>query len=265
MRESLFEKLKSKKINYAAEIMKIYSLLKNYHVGEFYRISLKISDYSAYFDTFDNAVLEILSDEPYEDLLDLLTDAQLGETTISLDAFLDFLEFLRVLHFAGANSGFARDYIDLNVAQTQTIIEEDCRKLGYCFKFDKREKTYKLMLSNPAAEAVAINSRKTTAELIYRYLMIRTGNVQQKRECIKSLADEVENLCKKYSSVSEYDKLKQFIQCVRHTKDSPVVNFPFYYKDEEKWLDKTFEMIIGVLAFTKTKEIVKEIKTLENQ
>ena len=45
----------------------------------------------------------------------------------------------------------------------------------------------------------------------------------------------------------------------------PKKEFPFYYEDEEKWLDKTFEMIIGVLSFTKTKEIVNEIKKLENK
>ena len=70
--------------------------------------------------------------------------------------------------------------------------------------------------------------------------------------------------CKKYSNITEYSKLKQFIQCTRHTKDDPKKEFPFYYKDEEKWLDKTFEMIIGILAFTTTKEIVKEIIDLES-
>lgn len=30
------------------------------------------------------------------------------------------------------------------------------------------------------------------------------------------------------------------------------------------WLDKIFDMIIGVLSFTKTKKIVKEIIDLEN-
>ena len=69
----------------------------------------------------------------------------------------------------------------------------------------------------------------------------------------------------KYSSVSEYKKLGQFVQCVRHTKDNPVAEFPFYYKDEEEWLDKIFEMIIGILSFSKTKTIVKEIVDLENK
>ena len=94
--------------------------------------------------------------------------------------------------------------------------------------------------------------------------MIRNGRTDDKRECIKSLADDVEVICKKYSNIPEYDKLKQFIQCVRHTKDTPKKEFPFYYENEEKWLDKIFEMIIGILSFTKAKEIVTEIKKLEN-
>lgn len=119
------------------------------------------------------------------------------------------------------------------------------------------------MLKNPEAEAVSTQVNEDIRSKIYKYLMIRTGCVEEKRNCIKALADDVEIICKKYSTIAEYDKLKQFIQCTRHTKDALKKEFPFYYINEEKWLDKTFDMIIGILSFTKTKEIVSEIKKLE--
>lgn len=120
------------------------------------------------------------------------------------------------------------------------------------------------MIKNPEAEATALQVKESIRNKIYRYLVIRNGRVDEKRECIKSLADDVELICKKYSNITEYDKLKQFIQCSRHTKDDPKKEFPFYYQDEKKWLDNTFDMIIGILSFTKTKNIVAEIKKLEN-
>ena len=156
-------------------------------------------------------------------------------------------------------------YFDENAAQIAKIVLNDCEKLGYKFMTEDNGKTFKVMLRNPEAEAIALQQKETVRNKIYEYLMIRSGRVDDKRKCIKTLADDVEVICKKYSNIAEYDKLKQFIQCARHTKDTPKKEFPFYYEDEEKWLDKTFDMIIGVLSFTKTKDIVAEIKNLESK
>ena len=103
---------------------------------------------------------------------------------------------------------------------------------GYSFKKDGNN-TYRVMLNNPIAESVALKTKVSIQDKIYKYLMIRCGRVEEKRECIKSLADDVEVICRIYSNITEYAKLKQFIQCTRHTKDDPKKEFPFYYKNEE--------------------------------
>lgn len=195
--------------------------------------------------------------DTYGDNLDELIGNTLRlKSNLTLNCFLNYLEFFATLFLHNDHN------YDTNAKQIHLIILNDCERLGY--KFIKDGNTVKTMLKNPEAEAVAIKAKETIRGKIYKYLMLRPGAIEEKRNCIKSLADDVEVICKKYSNINEYDKLKQFIQCTRHTKDEPKKEFPFYYENEEEWLDKTFDMIIGVLSFTKTKEIVKEINKLEN-
>ena len=249
------------------ELEKISNLLSESYTSTFdyFSNSFKRSPYNIFYEDFSTAFYDIFENDKnytdgyYHSFEDLIDSTRRLYANVTLDSFLDYLEFFKtLLQFE------SRDF-DINANQIKLIIDTDCEKIGYSFVFDESTKTYRVMLKNPEAEAFALNVKVTIRDKIYKYLMIRTGRVEEKRECIKSLADDVENICKKYSNIAEYDKLKQFIQCCRHTKDSPKKEFPFYYKDEEKWLDKTFDMIIGVLSFTKTKEIVKEIKDLENK
>lgn len=267
MRESLFEKLKKQDLSLVKELRKIYNLLHQSYTDtySYYSSAFKSSPYNVFFEDIDDALFNLIEiDKDYrlelktgfKYLLDYIIDIQ---ANLTLDSFLDYLEFFRTLL-----EYKSRDF-DTNARQIALIVLSDCEKLGYTFKKDDETKTYKVMLKNPEAEAVAIYQKASVRDKIYRYLMIRNGRIDEKRECIKSLADDIEVICKKYSSIQEYDKLKQFIQCSRHTKDTPKKEFPFYYEDEEKWLEKTFEMIIGILSFTNTKEIVKEIKELENK
>ena len=265
MRESLFERLKKKKISYIQEIKKINNLLhEKYTDTQFYFfVAFKKSPFNIYYENFKEAMKDIIEIyttfyiDRYSDINVIINCIIDYPAELTLDSFLNFLEFFRTL------CDDDNEYFDINVNQIMLIILNDCEKLGYSFKKEDNN-TYRVMLKHPEAEAVALNVKESTRDKIYRYLTIRYGRVEEKRECIKSLADDVEVICKKYSGTAEYDKLKQFIQCARHTKDNPKKEFPFYYKDEEKWLDNTFEMIIGILAFTKTKDIVKEIKNLES-
>lgn len=267
MRESLFEKLKRKDLSYIQELSKIYNLLHQSYTStySFYYDAFKQSPFNVYYEDFDDAIYDLIeiNKEYYIDgtsdfryLIDNIINYQ---ADLTLDSFLDYLELFRSLIEYKSNK------FDTNANQIALIVLNDCEKLGYTFKSEDNGKTFKVMLRSPEAEAVALQQKETVRNKIYKYLMIRSGRVDDKRECIKTLADDVEVICKKYSNITEYDKLKQFIQCARHTKDKPKKEFPFYYEDEEKWLDKTFDMIIGVLSFTKTKEIVAEIKNLESK
>ena len=262
MRESLFEKLKKKELHFLDELIKIYSLLYEQYTNtyDYFYDAFKISKFNVFANDLDSALSAIFEGETniysyVNSFSEKLDKARYSNSNVTLDCFLDYLElFKNLLQYRGRTTQ--------NVIQISNIINFDCDKLGYKFVTD--DDVIRVMLKNPTAEAVAIQSNESVRSKIYKYLMIRNGHIKDKRNCIKSLADDVENICKKYNNISEYDKLKQFIQCTRHTKDSPKKEFPFYYNDEEKWLDKTFDMIIGILAFTKTKEIVTEIKKLEN-
>lgn len=269
MRVSLFEKLKKRKICFIKEIKKINNLLIQFcdDTHLFYSEAFKISPFAVYYVNFDDAMRDLIeidgnyclySDDDFGFFLDRMINLHVD---LTLDSFLDYLEFFWTLF----NSNRKSRYLDANAKQIALIVYNDCEKLGYTFKNDDdNEEVFKVMLKNPETEAVALQVKENTRDKIYRYLMIRNGKVNDKRECIKSLADDVEVICKKYSSIKEYGKLKHFIQCVRHTKDTPKKEYPFYYEDEEKWLDKIFDMIIGILSFTKTKEIVEEIVKLES-
>ena len=265
MRESLFDKLKNRQINIAEELNNICLILDVFEVKSFYSQALKISPFKPFYVSISTALTSILSSHNYEgDFKQLVFDALHYRKMIDINCFLDFLEFFKTLYVFGINDYNCSRYNSRLVAQIQSIIDESCRKLGYEFQYDKENEYYRVKLKNVYAEIVAANSDETVEKKIYKYLMIRSGNVDDKRECIKSLSDDIEILCKQYVNINEYKKLKQFIQCVRHTKDTPKKEFPFYYEDEEKWLDKIFEMIISILSFRNSKEIVKEIVDLEN-
>lgn len=266
MRESLFERLKKRKISYLNEIKRVYELIidRGSTAGMYFKMALKTSPFCTSFNDFDSAMIKIFETTNYfgetEGSFDeILGCASFGGFELTINSFLDYLEFFRTL------LDFSSNYYDANVGIIKQIVEEDCVKIGYELVLDEDSETYKTMLKNPQAEVVVLQVPEIVGNKITRYLTIRKGNIEAKRECVKSLADDVEEMCKTYSNISEYNKLKQFIQCVRHTKDKPNKNFPFYYEDEEKWLDKIFDMIIGVLSFTKTKEIVKEIIDLEDK
>ena len=265
VRESLFERLKKRKISYLNEIKRVYELIieQGSTAGIYFEMALKTSPFCTSFNDFNSAMIKIFETTNYfgetmESFDEILYRASFGRFELTLNSFLDYLEFFRTL------LDFSSNYYDANVGIIKRIVEEDCVKIGYELVLDEGSKTYKTMLKNPQAEVVVLQVPEIVGNKITRYLTIRKGNIEAKRECVKSLADDVEEMCKTYSNISEYNKLKQFIQCVRHTKDKPNKNFPFYYKNEEMWLDKIFDMIIGVLSFTKTKKIVKEIIDLEN-
>ncbi len=263
MRKSLLEQLKEKNMSYVLELRKIINLLHESYSDAYsnYSKAFKLSRFSLYFEDLDSALLEIFEDKNNNTVSD---DVRYSiEITIhsysnlTLDSFLNYLELFKTL------SSYILSRTDANTIQIRNIIDNDCDLLGYVFVKD--DDCYRVKLKNAVAEATKLSVKEETASKIDKYLMIRSGNTEEKRNCIKMLADDIEILCKQNSNIKEYDKLKQFIQCVRHTKEKPKVEFPFYYQNEEEWLDKTFDMIIGALSFTRTKEIVSEIIDLENK
>lgn len=264
MRESLFEKLKNKLNPHIEDLARMYNLIDDKYMGAYVFLEKAFNDspFVIFYENFYvalNSMIECKANIYLDgNLADKIYMIKNNNLDITLDCFLNYLEFLKTL-LKNKN-----DFFNQKCKQLEMMIDDRCNKLGYEFRFDKKNKYYRVILRNPLAESVLLKLKKSTQDKIYAYLMIRKGNVVSKRETLKSLADDIEKMCKQYNNIYEYSKLWQFIQCTRHTKDSPNHIFPFYYEKEEEWLDKTFEMVVGILGFTRTKEIVNEIKKLEN-
>ena len=178
------------------------------------------------------------------------------------DIFLDYSELvLTVFRVHLKNYGSYKDAI----MHATKVVGNTVNKMGWIIEFDKEKDTYITRRKDLKAEIVAANQPETTKDKIYDYLSIRNGDTSSKRDVLKSLIDDVETFCKKRSSIKEIDKTKQFYQCVRHTKDEPKKEFPFYYTNEEKWLDCIFQMVIDVLSFEDLERRVQTIIEEENK
>ena len=253
MRESLFEKEKRKKICFEDEYNKIKKIIGSSEFREYLRTGFKKCPYKCLYATYDDAIKSIVFDD------DVFID--------SLDAFLDLLEFLRTL-LVFIDIDNLRKYGEnceyQSSIQLANLIDFDAEKLGYGFLPNEKSKTFDAYLKDPITESVALKANDLTKDKIYNYLVLRKGMVNEKRLAIKDLADDIENLCKKYNN-DPYSKTREFLQCVRHTKEKQNINFYFYYENEEYWLDKCFDMIVGILGFENTKEAAKEIREKQNQ
>lgn len=267
MRKSLFEKIKERKICFLEEVLKIQDLIKSdYYFKEYISKEFQYSNYRFAFSCYEDARDYIINthSDSFHNALSYYNagqyDSNYNKWKIKLDDFLDYIEFYRTLCMDRVNELCNT----IALRQLIDILNFDAKILGYSLLFDTKDKVYRVMLKNPAAESVALTVKEKTRDKIYSYLTIRKGKVSEKRECLKSLADDVELLCDKYD-VKDFNKVKEFIQCIRHTKDDKNLQkkFPFYYKNEEKWLDNSFKMMIGTLAYKDVKDIVKEIKDLQ--
>lgn len=251
MRESIFEKYRKSELDCNAEFKKIRDLIKEneYIFNERYKKS-KLSYLAV--DIF--GALQVIVGEPVE-ARGYFDSDPLDNIDISIDIFLDILEFLK-------NAIPCKNYSDC-AYQMFCVIDMCLLKLGYTCKLDDEGRLV-LYLKNPEAEAIATMVEKSTATKIYDYLVIRRDNVEAKRTALKSLSDDIEVLCTKYKDDNVVSKVSQIMQCVRHTKKKMQPKYPFFFEKEEEWMDKLFEMFMYVLSIPKTKKYIEEFKSLEN-
>lgn len=241
-RQSLFEKLKAQRVSFDAEIRTILAIYNSSFDLRFvlennFRNS-KLSPFAKSFNDLQNSILK---------------------QEHNLSCFLDFCElYIVVFHVSGFGNGSCSD-----VRHIKEIINMDLFKLGYKIVNDnKGEPGFRL--KNDIAESVAQSCKKTIQDKIYEFLTCRNGDVINKRRILKDLADDFETIRPKLNHIKEFKKLGQFIQCVRHTKDCPKKEFPFYYENEESWLDKIFDMLIASFAFSSASDIYNTIIENEN-
>lgn len=241
---SLIDKIKNNKnINVSDEINKIIKISKAYY-DEKHAIN------EGYLKSPFNVIAININDA-----IEMLCENYDGE----IDLFRDICElYLTSIHFI--NDYYTDGII---IKQIESIIKNDLRILGYEPIFDEDEQVFRSKLVSPEAEIVSCNTSKEISEKINNYLCLKYHEVEEKRKELKSLCDDVERYCSS-SKDNNIKKLRQFYQCVRHTKDNPKKEFPFYYEDESKYLDMIFEMIVDVLGYIDLESKVKEIIKLEN-
>lgn len=239
-RKSLLYKLKNERVDVNQAIQVSSGILDNY--CSYFESFYLHSEYCIMGSDFYSAYHSLINDDDN-----------------SVDAFLDYCDLVFTVLFK-YNGSHVRDY----AIQIIKILSNALNQLGYDVKKTDNN-TVDCYRKDLKAELVASKQEVSTKDKIYHYLSIRDGNVEDKRRVLKSLIDDVEIVCKTKSSIADINKTKQFYQCVRHTKDDPKKEFPFYYQDEEKWLDFIFQMVIDVLAFKDLSARVKTIVEEENK
>lgn len=242
-RQALIDQINSGNVNYRQSISICESILGDisYELSEAY----KESPFCVLGKFFSNARNYIIHSQKNEQ-----------------DIFLDYCELVLTVFHIHLKIDYR--YKD-DILHVTKVIGSGINKMGWSIDYDEEKKTYVARRKDLKAEIIASVQEKSVKNIIYNYLSIRNGDIVSKRETLKSLIDEVESFCKKRSSIKEIDKTKQFYQCVRHTKDEPKQEFPFYYSDEEKWLDYIFQMVIDILSFEDLEKRVKNVIEEENK
>ena len=242
-RVCLLDQIRNKEVDFDRTIKLVLDVLQEvyYHFNDFY---IK-SQYCVLGKTLSDAINSIVKNR--------------GN---GINEFLNFYELIDSLVYTYQINGYCGDH---EVNQIEQILNLNLEKVGWVNDFNYETQQSTLRRKDLKAEIVANTQEKDVQTKIYEYLAIHDGMINEKRELLKSLIDDVEAFCKKRSSIKEIDKAKQFYQCVRHTRDEPKKEFSFYYANEEKWLDCIFQMVIDILSFEDLEKRVKTIVEEENK
>ena len=242
-RIGLLDQIRNKEINYDETIKLVLDIIPEvyHHLNEYY---LK-SNYCVLAKNLGDAISLIVK-----------------RKNNGLNEFLNFYELIDAMIYVCKFNGY---YMDREIDQIEQILSFNLEKTGWYNDFDFETQSSTLRRKDLKAEVVASTKNNDIRSKIYSYLAIRDGAISDKRNLLKCLIDDVEAFCIKNSHIKEIKKLKQFYQCVRHTKEKPIIQFPFYYEDEEKWLDNIFQMVLDVLSFEDLEKRYKTIISEENK
>ena len=250
-RKSLFEKMKERKINYIEEIIKIRDIVtefdKKHQFNDMYKES-KLNYLGANLnDAYALLIgIEYFSDSYYNNPLSYLKNGD-----ITLDQFLDIIEFTKNVLLYKNNNGLTH--------QLNSLIENIISVIGYTFKLNS-DNDYILILKNPSAEAVALTVDVKISDKIYSYLSLRKGDIDRKREVLKSMSDDIELIRNEDRDDKFIGKVGRVMQCVRHPKEEKIRTDGYFFENEEESMDELFNMFIGVLSIKEAKQKIKEWK-----
>lgn len=143
--------------------------------------------------------------------------------------------------------------------QLNSLIENIILVMGYTFKLNS-DNDYILILKNPSAEAVALTVDLKISDKIYSYLSLRKGDIDRKREVLKSMSDDIELIRNEERDDKFIGKVGRVMQCVRHPKEEKIRTEGYFFENEEESMDELFNMFIGVLSIKEAKQKIKEWK-----
>lgn len=238
-RRSFLDKLHNDKVDLDKTISLCIRILDQYWRN--YNNAYLESDYSIYGLNFHEAYNSVVKEK------------------ICIDGFLDFCDLVITVLLNYKGSSFK-----IETTQVIKILLNALNILGYGIK-KQGHNCIKCYMLDLKSEIIASTQSKTIEQKIYKYLSLHDGDVEEKRKTLKDIIDEIDTYCKNRTSVEILTKTKHFYQCVRHPLDDPVREYSFYYKNEEKWLDYIFQMVVDVLAHRDLEERVKEIKKKEKE
>ena len=248
-RKSLFEKMKERKISYVEEIIKIRDIVtesdKKYRFNDMYKES-KLNYLGA---NLSDAYALLIGIEYFNNSKINNPISYLDDNDITLDQFLDIIEFTKNVLLYKNNNGLTH--------QLNSLIENIISVIGYTFKLNS-DNDYILILKNPSAETVALTVDVKISDKIYSYLSLRKGDIDRKREVLKSMSDDIELIRNENRDDKFISKVGRVMQCVRHPKEDKIKTEAYFFKNEEESMDELFNMFISVLSIYKAKNTIKK-------
>lgn len=134
-------------------------------------------------------------------------------------------------------------------------------RLDYQIFVDDHD-NYIITTKDAVAEEVA--SISTYEKIKWRILEYNEYNIslEEKKNILRHLYIEFEKIRSLLSNTYS-KKIGGLINCIRHNKDDQEDNpYSFYFKNEEEWCDKLYDLLLESFLHAENKKIIKEIDLL---
>ena len=276
MYKSLFERLKNYSSNPIDEYHKLKSFLENAIVDRYYDLYLSTllseaflccRELRSYFVSLEDCVKTNCSNlEKYQIPADYYLLLSENEKETALDEFLTFCQVqLTCLSYLKKNAQqilhnhYINNFESEVVVQFGELIGSSLNSFNYKCAFAKESLNVEIVLNNPVAEVIALESTKDISEAIIGFLSNR--DIKTKEKYLHDFIDMLEPTLKKYSDQSLIKRTKEYIQLLRHPeikKESK--EYKWYFNNKRKYIDKLFELCLMVQQYDLCKQIIDDFE-----
>lgn len=277
MYKSLFERLQNYESDPIDEYHKISTFLDDAIVERYNKIHLNtlLSDaflfckeFRCYFASLDDCVDSNCSNiwkyqcpakSYYQSLDENDRDILLDEFLTYCQILLTCLSYFREHSITILNKYFVNGINWEIVDQFEELVIHSLNCFNYKSVSKKDSLNVEIVMINPVAEVVALESTKHISEAIFGYLANR--DIKTKEKFLHDFIDLLEPTFKKYSDQGLVKKIREYIQLLRHpeTKKDDT-DYQWYFKNKKKYIDKLFELCLFVQQYDLSKAIVAEFE-----